>query len=104
VVGESSEDEFLVQNNPANGRYEAVVGDELAGFVTYQKSGDQIVFTHTLVEPAFEGKGVGGRLAKAALDDVRQHGHTVIAQCPFIAEYIERHPAYADLLAPGAPA
>jgi predicted GNAT family acetyltransferase len=101
-VGESSEDEFVVENNGAEGRYEAVVGGELAGFVAYQRSGDRIIFTHTLVEPAFEGKGVGGRMAKAALDDVRQRGHTVIAQCPFIAEYIQRHPAYADLLASGA--
>ena len=101
-MAESSEDEFLVQNNRAEGRYEAVVGDELAGFVTYEPSGDQIIFLHTLVEPAFEGKGVGGRLAKAALDDVRAHGHTVIAKCPFINEYIQRHPAYADLLATGA--
>jgi predicted GNAT family acetyltransferase len=103
-MGESADGEFRVQDNPVEGRYEALVGDDLAGFVTYDKVGDQIVFTHTLVEPAFEGKGIGGRLASAALDDVREHGSTVIAECPFIAEYIQRHPAYADLLAPGTPA
>jgi len=101
-VGESSEGELLVENNPAEGRYEAVVDGEVAGFITYTRVGEQIVFTHTLVEPAFEGKGVGGRMASAALDDVRRHGHQVIAECPFVAEYIRRHPAYADLLAPGA--
>ena len=91
-----------MQDNPAEGRYEALVGDDVAGFAAYDRSGEVIVFTHTVVEPAFEGKGIGGRLASAALDDVRAHGRSVIAKCPFIAEYIERHPVYADLLATGA--
>jgi predicted GNAT family acetyltransferase len=102
-VGESPAGEFRVQDNLALGRYEALVDDELAGFAAYQRSGEQVVFTHTLVEPAFEGKGIGGRLASAALDDVRAHGRSVIARCPFMAEYMQRHPAYADLLVPGAP-
>jgi predicted GNAT family acetyltransferase len=101
-MGESAPGEFRVQDNPAKGRYEALVGDDLAGFTTYDRTGELVVFIHTEVEPAFEGKGIGGRLASAALDDVRAHGRSVIAKCPFIAEYIQRHPAYADLLAPGA--
>jgi len=101
-VSESPVGEFRVQDNLALGRYEALVDDELAGFAAYDRSGDQVVFTHTLIEPAFEGKGIGGRLASAALDDVRAHGRSVIAKCPFIAEYIQRHPAYADLLVSGA--
>jgi predicted GNAT family acetyltransferase len=101
-MSDSVPGEFRVQDNPAEGRYEALVGDDVAGFAAYDRTGEVIVFTHTLIEPAFEGKGIGGRLASAALDDVRAHGHSVIAKCPFIAEYIRRHPAYADLLAPGA--
>lgn len=101
-MGESPPGEFRVQDNPAKGRYEALVGDELAGFAAYDRTGELVVFTHTEVEPAYEGKGIGGRLASAALDDVRAHGRSVIAKCPFIAEYIQRHPAYTDLLAPGA--
>ena len=100
-MSDSSAGEFRVQDNTAEGRYEALVGDDVAGFAAYERIGDVIVFTHTAVEPAFEGKGIGGRLASAALDDVRAHGRSVIARCPFIAEYIQRHPAYADLLAQG---
>jgi predicted GNAT family acetyltransferase len=103
-MGESAEGEFRVQDNPAGGQYEATVDGVLAGFVAYDKSGTQITFTHTLVEPAFEGKGIGGRMASGALDDVRRHGYTVIARCPFIAEYIQRHPAYGDLLVHGGTA
>ncbi len=82
-------------------RYEARVDHELAGFAQYQVEPDRLVFTHTEVDPGFEGQGVGGALASAALDDVRAHGLLAVPQCPFIARYIERHPAYADLVAPG---
>jgi uncharacterized protein len=103
-MGESAAEEIRVQDNPDQGRYEALVGGEVAGYVTYDRRGGEVIFVHTLVEPAFEGKGVGGRLASGALDDVRHHGGSVVAKCPFIAEYIERHPAYHDLLAAGGPA
>ena len=56
------------------------------------------MFVHTEVLPAFEGKGVGSRLATWALDDVRARGLKLTPQCPFIAAFIKRHPAYADLV------
>lgn len=89
-----------VIDNPTAQRYEAFVAGDLAGFAEYTREPGRTVFTHTTVEPAFEGKGVGGRLAANALDDVRSRGESVVANCPFIAEYIRRHPAYADLVVP----
>lgn len=86
-------------NNVDESRYEVAVNGELAGFSHYQRRGDRIVFTHTEVDPQLEGRGIGGRLAAYALDDVRTLGLPVEARCPFIAAYIERHAAYADLLA-----
>jgi predicted GNAT family acetyltransferase len=91
-----------VADNPADERFEVYVGGTLAGAAYYQLSGDQIVFTHTEIAPAFEGQGLGGRLAAAALDTVRRRGLGVIALCPFIAGFIARHPEYADLLVQGA--
>ena len=81
-------------------RYEAMVSNELAGFAQYRVEPGRLVFTHTQVDPRFEGQGVGGALASAGLDDVRAQGLLAVPQCPFIARYIERHPAYADLVAP----
>jgi len=43
-------------------------------------------------------KGIGSRLIKGALDRVRAEGLKVIAQCPFVKAFIEKHPDYADLL------
>ena len=56
------------------------------------------MFTHTEVFDAYEGKGVGSALARGALDDVRARGGRLVALCPFIAAYLERHPEYADLV------
>src|SRR5690606_17493780 len=59
--------------------------------------------THTVVETAAEGRGVGSALARTALDAARAEGLRVVPQCPFIAAYIARHPDYADLVVWGTP-
>ncbi|SNQ46373.1 putative MobA-like protein [Frankia canadensis] len=94
--------ELTVIDNPDRHRYEARTPDgEVAGFVQYQRRPDRIVLVHTEVRPEFEGQGVASTLAAGTLDDVRAHGLAVVPQCPYIRAYIERHPAYADLLADG---
>ena len=88
-----------VSDNEAEKRYEARVDGELAGAAYYDTADDLIVFTHTEVDDAFEGHGVGSALARFALDDVRADGRRkVVARCPFIKSWIDRHPAYQDLL------
>ena len=90
---------MLVTNNEAEKRYEARVDGELAGSAYYDSADDLIVFTHTEVDDAYEGKGVGSALARFALDDVRADGQRkVVPRCPFIKGWIDRHPDYQDLL------
>jgi len=91
-----------VTDNTDRQRYEARVDGALAGYATYEIIPNGIVFLHTKTEPAFEGHGVGSHLAQFALDDARRRGLSVIASCRFIADYIDRHPAYQDLVSPGA--
>ena len=92
-------EQVVVTRNEDEHRWEARIGGELAGFAAYQLTDELIVFTHTEVDDAFEGHGVGSILARAALDDVRADGRRkVIARCPFIKGWIDRHPAYRDLL------
>ncbi len=91
--------DITVRDNADRSRYEVFVGVDLAGFAAYRDKAGTRVFTHTSIEPDYEGHGVGSALARAALDDVRARGLPVVARCPFIAGYIDRHPAYADLLA-----
>lgn len=95
---DSPQDTLSVADHPERMRYEVHVADKLAGFTQYQRHGSQIVFTHTEIDDAFEGQGLGGKLAKGALDDARSRGLRVVAQCEFIAGWIERHPDYVDLV------
>lgn len=96
-----NEEELRVVDNPAERRYEALVGDRIAGIVTYRLRPGQIVFLHTEVLPVFEGRGIGSRLAAGVLDQARAGGLSVVPRCPFIAAYIRRHPDYATLVATG---
>jgi hypothetical protein len=90
---------IVVTDVPAELRYEAKDGQALAGLAAYLLTrNDLIVFTHTEVEAGYEGKGVGSRLARAALDDARSRGLGVVPLCPFIKGWIDRHPDYADLV------
>ena len=90
-----------VRDNPTANRYEAWVGNALAGFAEYRPAGNRLVFVHTEVLPAFAGRGIGNRLAAGALDAVRSRGLKVTPRCPFIAAYIRSHPGYADLVVGG---
>jgi uncharacterized protein len=93
-----TDDPGVVDNTDAH-RYEIRVGSELAGLANYDvshRSGDRIVFTHAEIAPAFEGQGLGSRLARAALDDARAQKLTVVPLCPFIAGWIRRHPEYVE--------
>jgi uncharacterized protein len=96
-MSDGSNDEtpdVVVKDNDAANQYEAHVGDELAGLTTYRRDADTIVFLHAEVYPKWEGRGVGSELAREALDHAVSHGLTITPQCPFIADYISRHPSY----------
>jgi predicted GNAT family acetyltransferase len=88
-----------VADNPEAARFEVRVDGTLAGFSEYVLKGGTIILSHTEIKPEFEGRGLGSRLARKALDESRDAGLRVIPRCPFIAAYIERHPEYAELVA-----
>ncbi|MCW2537769.1 MAG: putative Acyl-CoA N-acyltransferase [Modestobacter sp.] len=90
--------EPTVTDAPESSRYEIRDGDRLLGLAAYQRRGDQVVFTHTEVEDSQEHSGLGSRLVRGALDDVRRSGGTVVPLCSFVKGWIERHPEYRDLV------
>jgi uncharacterized protein len=94
----SSPSQLVVADNPDASRYEGRLDGQVVAFSEYELRGNVIVFLHTEVDPAFEGRGFGSMLASSSLDDVRARGLKVVARCPFIAAYIRRHREYADLL------
>jgi predicted GNAT family acetyltransferase len=94
-------DDIAFADNAAEHRFELRQGGAVAAIADYRLEGDVVRFTHTEVQPQHEGKGLGSRLAAAALDDVKRRGLKADPACQFIAAYIEKHPQYRGLLARG---
>lgn len=85
-----------VARNDDKSRYEVFYDDELAGFAAYTEQGDQVVFTHTEIDGAFAGKGLGKVLASGALDDVVRRDEVIVPVCPFIASFVRKNEQYND--------
>ena len=81
-------------NDEAGRRWQAFTDGELAGYSEYVLAPGRIVFTHTVVEPRFEGRGIGTRLARAALEDAVARDLRIVPRCPFVRAYLRRHPEY----------
>ncbi|WP_327071178.1 GNAT family N-acetyltransferase [Kitasatospora sp. NBC_01302] len=87
-----------VRNNPDRSRFEITEDGALAGFAEYFRHENEIAFIHTEVDPAFAGRGLAGRLARAALDAAREQRADVLPYCPFIRDWLTKHPDYVDLV------
>jgi predicted GNAT family acetyltransferase len=93
--------DLRVADNPAEQRFEVFADDELAGAAYYRMQGEALAFTHTEVDDAYEGEGVGSKLAAEALGEVKERGLDVLPYCEFIRGYIKRHEEYLELVPEG---
>ncbi|MXI17204.1 GNAT family N-acetyltransferase [Escherichia coli] len=80
----------------------ATLGDDVAGYAEFEQGGSPgaavWTFTHTVVDPRFEGRGIGSLLVRSVLAEARAQGAGVLPQCPFVRSYLERHPDQVDLV------
>jgi uncharacterized protein len=79
-------------------RFEITVAGVTVGFAEYRRRPGVISFTHTEIDPAREGQGLGTLLIKAALDAARAEKLAVQPYCPFVQRFIGRHREYLDLV------
>jgi predicted GNAT family acetyltransferase len=86
-----------VRDNPALNRFELDAEGHTA-VAYYRLTPGLMTFTHTEVEPALRGRGIGSTLVHGALAAARQRGLKVVARCAFVSAYIGRHPEFADLV------
>lgn len=80
-----------VRRNDAAGRYEILVGDEVAGYTEFKERDGVFIFPHTEIDPAFGGRGLGSTLVADAMADAAARGETVVPVCPFVAKYLRTH-------------
>ena len=98
AMTDPSED-IAQDKRPERHQYELTVDGKLAALIKYRQAADRVELVHTEVRPGYERRGLSSRLARFALDDARNTGLTVLASCSFVAEFIQRHAEYQDLLA-----
>lgn len=96
----SDDAQIVVTDAADRERFEVTVDGELAGFLDYRARKGLLALVHTEVDDRFEGRGLGGRLARFALDSAREQGLAVLPFCPFVSAWIKRHEEYSDLVPP----
>ena len=89
---------LTVRDNPERHRFEVDLGDGMFAIAEYTLPAGKMMFTHTEVPEAHEGKGIGKMLIRFALDAARERGLKVIPICPFFAAYMQKNADTHDLL------
>jgi predicted GNAT family acetyltransferase len=88
-----------VHRNEDRSRYELVEDGAVVGYADFRARGSDVVMPHTVIDPGRRGEGLGAELVRGALDDLRERGARVLPACWYVAEFIDGHPDYRDLLA-----
>jgi uncharacterized protein len=83
-----------VVDDPAASRFMVEADGKVAELV-YQLEDDRLLLIHTGVPRALEGRGFGGKLVAAAMDEAKRRGLTVVPLCPFARDWLVRHPDVA---------
>lgn len=96
----ADEKQIVVTDATERNRFVATVDGEPAGFLVYRLRPGLLALIHTEVDERFEGHGVGSRLARFALEQARAKGLEVLPFCPFVNEWMRRHPEFNDLVPP----
>ena len=91
---------YSVRDNREKHRFEIDLGDGSFAIAEYRLRAGKIIFTHTEVPSAHEGRGIGSLLVRTALASARERGLKVIPICPFFVAYIKKHAEEQDLLDP----
>ena len=91
------EHEPTIVRNDGAGRFELATAPE-QGQLSFQQDEGRLTLVHTEVADDLEGQGVASALIRAALDHAEREGLTVVPECPFVANWLERHPDRASEL------
>ena len=83
---------------PEESRFTLTLDDEVIGYAQYRDVDDQRVFTHTVVEPEFGGRGYATRLVEAAVSDARASGKRIVGECPMVEKWLTKHPELDDFV------
>jgi predicted GNAT family acetyltransferase len=93
-----TDDHTNVLDVTEHSRFEIRVDGEPAGVALYTVAPGALRFTHTEIDGAYGGRGLGGTLVRGALDAARSRRLAVLPECDFMRGWIAKHPDYCDLV------
>jgi uncharacterized protein len=89
-------DTGTVQINRQNHWFELYT-DGKRSIVAYEEIDDNTLdLIHTEVDSDLEGQGIGSKLVRGTLDYIRANHLHMIPTCPFVRQFVARHPEYQD--------
>ena len=88
---------MVIADDSATGRFETTV-DGHSCVLEYRIRGTTLLLDHAEVPDAVGGRGIAAALTQYAMDSARARGMDVVPHCAYVAAWIRRHPAYADLV------
>lgn len=86
-----------IRLNIEQGRFETVVEGQLC-VLEFVLDGKVISMNHVGVPESVGGRGIAGVLTRHVLDHSRAEGWQVVPNCPYVKNWIERHPEYQELV------
>lgn len=99
-MSDEAKPHVVVGDDSDRGRYEAHIGDHLAGVLSYVDDADgNRVLQHTVVGDEYGGLGVGSALASFAMQAATDAGHRIVPQCTFVQGWLGKHPEHQPLVA-----
>ncbi len=85
------------------GRYTIAVDGKTVGLADFADRGDQRVFYHTEIDPAYGGRGLATILVEEALNAARDEGKRVVPVCSMVVTVLKKHPEFDDITDPVTP-
>ncbi|MGW0147894.1 GNAT family N-acetyltransferase [Streptomyces sp. NPDC003333] len=78
--------------------YEALIDGQVVGTLAYETTGGRFSLTHSYVDHDRRHQGVASAMARYALEDLSRSRNRIGIYCGFVADYVEAHPAWRDVV------
>lgn len=90
--------EVTHKNTENGGFFIAEEDGKRMGYLSYEWANPaKFAILHTVVEEAFQGRGVAKALVNAAVTFARENGHVIMPLCPYAEKVFMRDSAYDDV-------
>jgi hypothetical protein len=86
-----------------DGKYTIAVEGKQVGLADFADRGDQRVFYHTEIDPAYGGRGLATILIQEALNEARAEGKRIVPVCSMVGTVLKKHPEFDDITDPVTP-